>query len=188
MGYSFLEFMKKIGIFIVCAQSFLHFSAGKPYEKYVKLLVGIMILAQFSLPLRAVFLEGDEGELWEGIERFQKELEEEAGKIVWDYEEENEAADALEKEIKMKLEPAAKEFGFSIKEIKVCGDPPKVEVAVQNGEKKGGRIVVEKIRIGNKKAEEGAGKGEEISGYHEMRQKFGDVLNTDEAYIIIREE
>ena len=188
MGYSFLEYMKKIGIFIVCAQSFLHFSAGKPYEKYVKLLVGIMILAQFSIPLRAVFLKGGNGELWEEVERFQKELEEEAGRIVWDYEGEDEAANALEKEIGMKLGPAAGEYGFAIKEVKVYGEPPKVEVVIQSGGKKGGRISVEKIRVGNKRETEEGGTGDQVPKYHEMRKRFGDVLNTDEAYIIIRQE
>ena len=114
MGYSFLEFMKRIGIFIVCAQSFLHFSAGKAYEKYIKLLMGIMILAQFTAPLRAVLLDG-EGELWEEVERFQTELEAAAGNIVWDYEEENEAAKALEKEVEAKLEPVAGEYGFAVR-------------------------------------------------------------------------
>ena len=108
MGYSFLEFMKRIGIFIVCAQSFLHFSAGKAYEKYIKLLMGIMILAQFTAPLRAVLLDG-EGELGEEVERFQTELEAAAGNIVWDYEEENEAAKALEKEVEAKLDSVAGE-------------------------------------------------------------------------------
>ena len=69
------------------AKVFYIFSAGKAYEKYIKLLMGIMILAQFTAPLRAVLLDG-EGELWEEVERFQTELEAAAGNIVWDYEEE----------------------------------------------------------------------------------------------------
>ena len=87
--------------------------------------MGIMILAQFTAPLRAVLLDG-EGELWEEVERFQTELEAAAGNIVWDYEEENEAAKALEKEVEAKLEPVAGEYGFAVREVKVYGNPPKV--------------------------------------------------------------
>ncbi len=187
MGYSFLEFMKRIGIFIVCAQSFLHFSAGKAYEKYIKLLMGIMILAQFTAPLRAVLLDA-EGELWEEVERFQTELEAAAGNIVWDYEEENEAAKALEKEVEAKLEPVAGEYGFAVREVKVYGNPPKVEVAVYKEEKKEGRIQVEKIKVGNRIETEEEETGNHAWKYHEMREKFGFALNTDEAYIVIREE
>ena len=99
------------------------------YRMRAKFLMGIMILAQFTAPLRAVLLDG-EGELWEEVERFQTELEAAAGNIVWDYEEENEAAKALEKEVEAKLEPVAGEYGFAVREVKVYGNPPKVEVAV----------------------------------------------------------
>ena len=188
MGYSFLEFMKRIGIFIVCTQSLLHFTAGKSYEKYIKLLIGIMILAQFATPLRTVFLKGEKGELWEEIERFQMELEEAAGNVVWDYEEEDETATALESEIKEKLEPVAGKYGFSIKEVSVYGDLPKVEVIIQKEGQKGEQIRVEKIRIGNGE-KTGKEETENLSGqYDEMIERFGSALNTDESYIIIREE
>lgn len=75
MGNSFLEFMKSIGIFIICAQSLVHFTAGKSYEKYVKVLIGMMILAQFVAPVRAAFAEENTKELWEEVERFQLEME-----------------------------------------------------------------------------------------------------------------
>ncbi len=75
MGGNFLEFMKSIGIFILCAQSFMYFTAGKSYEKYVKLLIGVMILAQFTMKLWAIFPGGENDRIWENIERFQRELD-----------------------------------------------------------------------------------------------------------------
>lgn len=180
MGYSFLDFMKQIGIFIICAQSFTHFSAGKSYEKYVKLLIGIMVLMQFVTPIKALFAPENYEELQEEVERFQKELESAAGEIVWEYEESDETALALEKEIKEKLEAVAAEYGTDVKAVKVYDNPPMVEITVGQ-EKKEERIEVGRIEIGGQ---------EDTSGekYKEMRQAFGFVLNTDEAYIMIREE
>lgn len=180
MGYSFLGFMKQIGIFIICAQSFLHFSAGKSYEKYVKLLIGIIVLMQFVAPVKAILAPENQQELWEEVERFQKELEDAAGEIVWDYEESNTAAAVLEKEIKEKLEAVAAEYGAAVKTVKVYDNPPMVEITIQQ-EKEEGRIEVEKIKLGGREdAHE--------EKYGEMQREFGIALNTDEAYIMIREE
>jgi len=184
MGYSFLEFMKKIGIFIICAHSLLHFSAGKPYEKYLKFLIGIMVLAQFAIPLGEMLLGKEAGKIWEEAERFQMELEERAGDVVWDWEEEDAVSDALEEEIRSKLEPAAGEYGYTVKEVEVRGDPPEAEIVVHRGKEEKGRIEVEKIGGGGGQGNENEGEEK----YSSMKKSFSSILNTDEAYIIIREE
>lgn len=187
MGYSFLEFMKRTGIFIVCAQCFLHFSAGRQYEKYLKLLIGMMILAQFAIPFGALFSGKETKQLWEETERFQKELEERAGEVVWEFEEEDAAVRALEEEIAGKLESAAREYGYVVKDVTMRDDPPGAEIVIRRSEKKEGRIEVEKIRVGSPGEAEKA-REEFLQHQEEMKQVFGSVLNTDEAYIIIREE
>lgn len=185
MERSFLEFIKQIGIFIICLQSLLHFTAGKSYEKYIKLLAGIMILAQFVTPIRNIFLKGSEGELWEEIERFQEEMEKTVQNIVWDYEDEDEVNHVLEEEIKEKLKAAALEYGVIIDGVNVYGEPPKVEVTIRREGKEGGPIQVEKIRIGNR---EESVKETSAMRFDEMRKAFGLALHTDDAYIVIREE
>lgn len=188
MGYSFLEFMKKIGIFIICAHSLLHFSAGKSYEKYLKFLIGIMVLAQFAVPFGEMLLGKDAGKIWEEAERFQKELEEQAGDVVWEWEEEDIASRALEEEIRSKLGDAAGEYGYMVKEVEVRSDPPGVEVVIQKGKEEKGRIEVEKIRVGSGRENGSEGEEEPVGRYNSMRQSFSAILDTDEAYIIIREE
>ena len=181
MGYSFLEFMKRIGIFIICAQSFLHFTAGKSYEKYVKLLIGMMILAQFVVPVRALFLSGENAELWEEVERFQSELEEMTGDIEWEYPEENGTAAAFGEEVKT----ISGEYGFYIKGVTVYEEPPKVEVTVGKTQG-GGKIQIEKIEVisGEDIGQRLAGAD---TGNDKMRQDFAAALCTDEKYIVINE-
>lgn len=59
MGDRLLQIVKQTGIFIVCAQMILHFKPAECYEKYIKLLIGIMVLAQLIAAAAAVF--GREG-------------------------------------------------------------------------------------------------------------------------------
>ena len=60
MGDRLLQIVKQTGIFIVCAQMILHFKPAECYEKYIRLLIGIMVLAQLVAAGAAVFGKGGE--------------------------------------------------------------------------------------------------------------------------------
>ena len=77
-----------MGIFMVCAQTIVYFRPKVVYEKYLKLLLSMMILVQLIAPLTSkgkALLEGelmekmyeweDFSEVWEG-EEMEKEGEE----------------------------------------------------------------------------------------------------------------
>ncbi|MCM1570098.1 MAG: stage III sporulation protein AF [Roseburia sp.] len=66
----------QMGIFVICAQTMIHFRPDKSYEKYLKLLVSIMILIQLFLPVGKFFLGDYQGNIMEQVGRFQLELEE----------------------------------------------------------------------------------------------------------------
>lgn len=74
-----MEFMlDKIGrmaIFLVCAQTILHFRAKASYEKYIKLLVSMMLLLLLAEPLLEIMQEGSGKEINERIDSYEKELE-----------------------------------------------------------------------------------------------------------------
>lgn len=42
----FLELVKKVGIFVIVGQTIQHFGISKKYERYVKLVISIMVVAQ----------------------------------------------------------------------------------------------------------------------------------------------
>ena len=48
---AFVELIKKIGIFMIAAQAVIHFAPAQKYEKYIRMIVGMMILLQFLAPL-----------------------------------------------------------------------------------------------------------------------------------------
>ncbi|MDE6749650.1 MAG: stage III sporulation protein AF [Lachnospiraceae bacterium] len=59
-----VELIKKIGIFMIAAQAVIHFAPDIKYAKYMKLIVGIMILLQFLSPVYGIVsgMEADWGE------------------------------------------------------------------------------------------------------------------------------
>ena len=65
----------RIGIFMICAQAIVHFRPQEAYEKYLKLLVGSMILIQLFLPVGRLLFRGDGQELALKSEELLEELE-----------------------------------------------------------------------------------------------------------------
>ncbi len=47
--------IRQIGIFMICAQAVLHFKPSAKYEKYLKLLISVMVLVQLLVPLLRFF-------------------------------------------------------------------------------------------------------------------------------------
>lgn len=63
----------RTGIFMICAQTIVHFRPNESYEKYLKLLVSVMVLIQLFLPV-GVFLAGVSG-TGGSIDEFRESLE-----------------------------------------------------------------------------------------------------------------
>lgn len=63
----------RTGIFMICAQTIVHFRPNESYEKYLKLLVSVMVLIQLFLPVGAFFagVSGSGG----SIDGFRESLE-----------------------------------------------------------------------------------------------------------------
>ena len=71
----FFQTICRVGIFMICAQAIIHFRPQEAYEKYLKLLVSIMVLIQLFLPVGSFLLGGGGQEAAELLEQFKGELE-----------------------------------------------------------------------------------------------------------------
>lgn len=76
MQYSFFQAICRVGIFMICAQAIVHFRPQETYEKYLKLLVGIMTLIQLILPIGSFFAGGGRQQAEAALEQFGREMEE----------------------------------------------------------------------------------------------------------------
>lgn len=75
MQNSFFQAICRMGIFMICAQAILHFRPQEAYEKYLKLLVSVMVLIQLFMPLGSFLLGGGGQEAADLLEQFKQELE-----------------------------------------------------------------------------------------------------------------
>lgn len=66
----------QMGIFMICAQAILHFRPNGSYEKYMKMLVSVMILVQLFLPLIRIISFGGQGDIQMQMDQFQQQLQE----------------------------------------------------------------------------------------------------------------
>lgn len=55
----FLENLKRLSVFIIISQTILHFGVGRKYEKYVKLVLSFMVIAQLVFSLTSYFYSGN---------------------------------------------------------------------------------------------------------------------------------
>lgn len=63
------------GIFLICAQTIVHFRPKEAYEKYLKLLLSVMLLPQLLQPVLTVFGGGVEQNAQAQVEEFTEELQ-----------------------------------------------------------------------------------------------------------------
>lgn len=67
----------RTGIFMICAQAIVQFRPHESYEKYLKLLVSVMVLIQLFLPIARLFAGSGSMEADELLASFRENLEQE---------------------------------------------------------------------------------------------------------------
>lgn len=50
-----IENIRRIGIFMIAAQTVMHFAAGREYEKYLKIITGVIVLLLFISPFTSLY-------------------------------------------------------------------------------------------------------------------------------------
>lgn len=71
---TFVRELGRIAIFMICAQLIVYFRPKESYEKYLKLLMNLLILLQFLTPIKAFFERGV-GDAQAELMRFRAGLE-----------------------------------------------------------------------------------------------------------------
>lgn len=160
MQSAFLKSVCQIGIFMVCAQTITHFRPNSSYEKYMKLLVSVMVLIQILQPVSSLFhLGGGRGQK-ERIRQFEEQF---GAGMAGRMEEISRAEQILEnmtlREVQKALEQEKQESermaeesesGNAVGQMKEEGNQEQSEKEIQQGlsGKSGAIEKVEKIRIG----------------------------------------
>ena len=69
-----LEIIKEMGIFIVIAQAVLYFVPGESYVKYVKVIIGIIMIAKIAQPVFSLTSEQTFEEILAESQVFTREM------------------------------------------------------------------------------------------------------------------
>jgi hypothetical protein len=72
----FFKVICQVGVFMVCTQVILHFRPNKDYEKYMRMLVGAMVLLQIFIPVVRLFSSSGVSDLEGSISGFAREIDE----------------------------------------------------------------------------------------------------------------
>lgn len=76
-----LEIIKEIGIFIVIAQAILYFVPGESYVKYVKVIIGIIMIARIVQPILSLTTQESIEDILLESQLFAEDMEEFAGEF-----------------------------------------------------------------------------------------------------------
>lgn len=134
--HSFMENIVRMGIFMICAQVLIHFRPNGSYEKYMKLLVSVMVLAQIFFPVMNFFL-GEGQEMEERVAWFAQKVDETRKEAL---QSAGEAEGMLNRmtmeELKRQLESQSKEQG----DFNMQGEP-------ENASAEGREVSIDKIEV-----------------------------------------
>ncbi len=112
----FFQTVKQIGIFMICSQAILHFKPSEKYEKYLKLLISVMVLAQILVPVVQFFTRGSSEFFYGRVESIRAEISREMEQLeIENTINEESVLREVENEIKSKINKIASE-----NDLKVC--------------------------------------------------------------------
>lgn len=107
-----LKTICRIGIFMICAQTIVHFRPKETYEKYLKLLVSVMVLIQLFLPVGNFLLGGGMEQALEKLETFRGRIEQEMEEAAREAAETDELLERMTlEEIRKQMEEQNAETG-----------------------------------------------------------------------------
>ncbi|HKM04680.1 MAG TPA: stage III sporulation protein AF [Lachnospiraceae bacterium] len=81
MADQVIEMIKKLGIFIILSQTIVHFCPNNSYERYIRMLVGIMIISLVIIPIGGMFFSQAEFDYATRLREFEKEYDKAVGGV-----------------------------------------------------------------------------------------------------------
>lgn len=184
-----VSLIKGICIFMIIAQAILLLVPGNSYMKYVKVLIGILMILMILRPVLS-WIWGEEGA---GMEQMLYELEEEMPKEqdLWENKENDMGIySSIEEELKYKLNQAFEE-AYCVKSVELkgtekesaAGRETEIEYILitvsARAETERDRICIEPVILGKVHADQ-------EKETETLKQKYGEYIGIDPERIEIR--
>lgn len=120
MGDQILEIIKKLGIFIIISQTIVHFCPNNSYERYIRMLVGIMIISLMVIPVAGIFFSQVEFDYASRLSQFEKDFYEAVESV--EFQEELDSGIAEEEVIEETEEKIKTRLNNAIQGIEINGE------------------------------------------------------------------
>lgn len=134
----FFQTVKQIGIFMICSQAILHFKPSEKYEKYLKLLISVMVLAQILVPIVQFFSAESSDFFYERIESIRAEISQEMEQLeIENTMNEESVLREVEEEIKTRINNIASKHELTVHYVQAnsVDFPGKLLIYVQEKQK-----------------------------------------------------
>ena len=183
MGAQFLELLKKVTVFMLAGQLIVHFLPAGGYEKYVKMMISIMVLSQIVLPILSLGKFDAAGVYDSAMDKDEQEIEKIGMQVEEnDFEGRDYQEEALSMTVRQKLEPLMEQYGVSLKAVS-APEEGKLRVDIAEGGAAGGRLVtIENITInpsGEGTDAEDSENGRTAEERLQMKAAFAEALGID---------
>lgn len=183
--------IKEICIFMLIAQAILFFVPGGTYMKYVRILVGVLMILRITEPLLEFFADEDTGrQIKERMTGIFEEAKEN-GQMLFVEDGSMGIYDGIEEELKKKLISCRNDY--TVKEVTLDEEKGMVMITVElQGDKEKVKtddeirilpVVLENEKNQEEKADEGNLKYAEIQ---ELKEQYGNCIGVDTKSIVIR--
>ena len=173
--------IKEICIFVIIAQAIMFFVPNNSYMKYVRVLVGIMMILKITEPIFGLFLDEErEQEIEKRILLLEQNID--LNSNAFEFEDNTMGIyESIEEELKIRLNECGS--GYEILDV-VITEENKLIVTISHKETKDGdenTIWIEQIMIGNTASEESGAEKEK----EELKKLFENCIGVDAERIEI---
>lgn len=181
MESRFLEVIRDMGLFLLCIRSLMHFSAGKSYEKYIRMLSGLVIMMQLTIPVTQLCSDTSAEELWKEVERFETALAQDMETCQQGMP----GIDTIQTEqiwkqdIMNRLQHQAAEYGFSVTDVILREESQTICICLSPQKQDNKEIRIAPIHIGETPAQKTQVKTPHMELPETLGDSFAKLLGTD---------
>lgn len=168
LGSGFLELLKSITIFLLTAQVILRFLPEGGYEKYARIIIGVMVLSRLALPLLSLGGFDAETVFSAALAEYEQEMQRIENQVEQaELKEGGYAQDGLEAALSERLSGLCEEWNVRLVSASLDENGVlSLTVRSRDGGKKGveDEISIDRIEVGQIRAGEDRGKAKSTDG------------------------
>ena len=185
-----MSYLEGVCYFMLIAELLIHLRASDHYEKYIRLIMGLICLTIMIVPIMNLIIKGDSNITTVTAEEFQQQLTEAMAECNLDFDHHEYLLIETEEELKTRCEEIVSAAGYSVNGVVFDWEEEKViglQIYLHNNtieiQKDSNKIEVQPIEINQEDAKETNENKEENFNDYDLISKIAKGIGVDEEYI-----